>query len=57
MLRVLTSRGTEFCGSLEHHEYEMYLALEGIEHTKTKARILQTNEICERFHNTMLQEF
>lgn len=40
-----------------HHEYKLYLALEGIEHTKTKARSPQTNGICERFHKTMLQEF
>jgi transposase InsO family protein len=57
MLRVLTDRGTEYCGSPEHHEFELYLALEGIEHTKTKARSPQTNGICERFHKTMLQEF
>lgn len=57
LLRVLTDRGTEFCGTVEHHEYELYLALEQVEHTKTKARSPQTNGICERFHKTMLQEF
>lgn len=57
LLRVLTDRGTEYCGSPEHHEFELYLALEGIEHTKTKARSPQTNGICERFHKTILQEF
>ena len=31
LLRVLTARGTEYCGSLEHHEYELYLAIENIE--------------------------
>ena len=43
LLRVLTARGTEYCGSLEHHEYELYLAIENIDHTKTKARHPQTN--------------
>lgn len=57
LLRVLTDRGTEFCGNKEHHEYELYLAVEGIDHTKTKARRPQTNGICERFQKTMLNEF
>ena len=26
LLRVLTDRGTEYCGSLQHHEYQLYLA-------------------------------
>jgi transposase len=57
LLRVLTDRGTEFCGSREHHEYELYLTVEDIEHTKTKARHPQTNGICERFHRTIQEEF
>jgi transposase InsO family protein len=57
VLRVLTDRGTEYCGAREHHEFQLYLALENIDHTKTKARSPQTNGICERFHKTMLQEF
>ena len=57
LLRVLTDRGTEFCGNKEHHEYELYLAVEDIDHTKTKARHPQTNGICERFQKTMLNEF
>ena len=57
ILRILTDRGTEFCGKVEHHDYELYLALTGIEHTKTKAKSPQTNGICERFHKTILQEF
>jgi transposase InsO family protein len=55
--RVLTDRGTEFCGRPESHEYELYLAVENIDHTRTKARSPQTNGICERFHKTMLDEF
>lgn len=57
MLRILTDRGTEYCGKAEQHDYQLYLALNEIEHTKTKARHPQTNGICERFHKTILQEF
>ena len=57
LLRVLTDRGTEYCGAREHHEYELYLALEDIDHSKTKAKHPQTNGICERFHRTMQDEF
>lgn len=57
MLRILTDRGTEYCGKAEHHDYQLYLALNDIEHTKTKVRSPQTNGICERFHKTILQEF
>ena len=57
MLRILTDRGTEYCGKAEQHDYQLYLALNDIEHTKTKVQSPQTNGICERFHKTMLQEF
>ncbi len=57
LLRMLTDRGTEYCGKLETHDYELYLGVNGIEHTKTKAQHPQTNGICERFHKTILQEF
>jgi transposase InsO family protein len=57
LLRMLTDRGTEYCGNPEHHEYELYLALEDIDHTRTKAESPQTNGICERFHKTILNEF
>lgn len=57
LLRILTDRGTEFCGNPEHHEYQLYLSLEDIDHTKTKARSPQTNGICERFHKTIQDEF
>ena len=55
--RVLTDRGTEYCGQPQSHEYELYLAVENIDHTRTKARSPQTNGICERFNKTILQEF
>jgi len=57
LLRVLTDRGTEYCGAREHHEYQLYLALEDIDHSRTKARHPQTNGICERFHKTLQDEF
>ncbi len=57
VLRILTDRGTEYCGKVEQHDYQLYLALNEIEHTRTKARHPQTNGICERFHKTILQEF
>lgn len=57
VLRILTDRGTEFCGKLEQHDYQLYLAMNDIEHTRTKAASPQTNGICERFHKTILQEF
>jgi transposase InsO family protein len=55
--RMLTDRGTEFCGAHDRHEYELYLAIEDIDHTRTKVKSPQTNGICERFHKTMLEEF
>jgi transposase InsO family protein len=57
LLRVLTDRGSEYCGNREHHEYQLYLAVENIDHSKTKARSPQSNGICERFHKTVLDEF
>jgi transposase InsO family protein len=57
LLRVLTDRGTEYCGAREHHEFQLYLTIEDIDHTKTKAKSPQTNGICERFHRTMQDEF
>ncbi|MFP4370524.1 MAG: IS481 family transposase [Candidatus Kapaibacterium sp.] len=57
LLRILTDRGTEYCGKRQHHEFELYLAVEDIDHTKTKARSPQTNGICERFHRTIQDEF
>jgi transposase InsO family protein len=55
--RVLTDRGSEYCGNPERHEYELYLAIENIDHSRTKTKSPQTNGICERFHKTMLDEF
>jgi transposase InsO family protein len=57
LLRILTDRGTEYCGNREQHEYQLYMAIENIDHSKTKARHPQTNGICERFHKTIQDEF
>jgi transposase InsO family protein len=57
MLRILTDRGTEYCGRVEQHDYQLYLAINDIDHAKTKAMSPQTNGICERFHKTILNEF
>jgi len=57
LLRMLTDRGTEYCGKPDQHDYQLYLAIEDIDHTKTKAKSPQTNGICERFHRTILEEF
>lgn len=55
--RILTDRGTEYCGKLEKHPYQLYLDLEAIDHTRTKTQSPQTNGICERFHRTIQDEF
>lgn len=57
LLRILTDRGTEYCGKVENHAYQLYLAMEDIDHSRTKANHPQTNGICERFHKTMKNEF
>jgi len=57
VLRILTDRGTEYCGKPEQHDFQLFMAIYDIEHTKTKAKSPQTNGICERFHKTILQEF
>jgi transposase InsO family protein len=55
--RILPDRGTEYCGTPDRHPYELYLALEHIEHTRTTTKHPQTNGICERFTKTLLDEF
>lgn len=57
VLSILTDRGTEYCGKVEQHDTQLNLAINDIDHTKTKAMSPQTNGICERFHRTILQEF
>jgi len=57
LLRILTDRGIEYFGAREHHEFQLYLSIEDIDHTRPKAKSPQTNGICERFHRTMQEEF
>jgi transposase InsO family protein len=57
LLCMLTDRGSEYCGNPERHEYELYLAVEDVDHSRTKTKSPQTNGICERFHKTVLNEF
>ena len=57
LTRILTDRGTEYCGAPDRHPYELYLAVEDIDHTRTKTKSPQTNGICERFNKTLLDEF
>ena len=57
LLRILTDRGTEYCGAPARHPYELYLAVEDIDHTRTKTKSPQTNGIGERLHKTLLNEF
>jgi transposase InsO family protein len=57
ILRMLTDRGTEYCGRPEEHDYQLFLAINNIDHTKTKVKSPQQNGICERFHRTILNEF
>lgn len=55
--RALTDHSTEYCGTHDWHDYELYLPIENIDHTRTKNKSPQTNGICERFHKTLLDEF
>ena len=57
LLRMLTDRGTEYCGNREAHEYQLYLAVENIDHSRTRVKSPQSNGICERFQKTVLNEF
>ena len=57
MLRILTDRGTEYCGRVEQHDYQLYLAINDIDHTKTKSDVATDTGICERFHKTIWNEF
>jgi hypothetical protein len=42
--RILTDRGSEYCGAPERHEYELYLAVENIDHNRTKVKSPQTKD-------------
>jgi transposase InsO family protein len=53
---ILTDNGPEFCGT-QNHPFELFLALNDIEHRRTKVRTPRTNGFIERFNRTVLNEF
>jgi transposase InsO family protein len=53
---VLTDNGREYCGT-ESHPYEVYLALNDLQHRRTKVKSPRTNGFVERFNRTILDEF
>jgi len=53
---LLTDNGREFCGT-DAHPYELYLALNDVEHRRIQVRTPQTNGFVERFHRTVKEEF
>ena len=57
LLRVLTDRSTEYCGRMGSHDYQLFLSVKDIDHSRTKARHPQSNGMVERFHKTILEEF
>ena len=57
LLRILTDRGTEYCGRIETHPYQLFLHLNSVEHSKTKVRHPQTNGSTERLNQIIQNEF
>ncbi len=57
LLRVLTDRGSEYGGRMEKHPYQLFLHLNDIEHSRTKARHPQTNGCTERLNQIIREEF
>jgi hypothetical protein len=47
-LRVLTDRGSEYCGNPERHEHELYFAVEDIDHSRTNTKSPQTTDVIDR---------
>jgi hypothetical protein len=44
---VLTDRGTEFC-STQSHDYEFYLGVEDLDHSRTKTKSPQTTDVIDK---------
>jgi hypothetical protein len=57
LLRTLTDRGAEYCGAESRHPYQLFLHLNTIEHSRTKARHPQTNGCTERLNQIIQEEF
>jgi hypothetical protein len=57
VLRMLTDRGTGYCGRPETHHFQLLLYFNEIEHTKTKVRHPQINGSCEKLNQNIQEEF
>lgn len=57
VLRVLTDRGPEYSGRADAHAYQLFLNLNDIDYSITKARHPQTNGSCEKLNQTIEREF
>jgi len=57
VLRILSDNGPEYCGRPETHPYQLFLHLNGIEHTRIRVRHPQTNGAVERLNQTIQEEF
>ncbi len=57
LLRTLTDRGSEYCGHPDTHPYQLFLHLNDMEHSRTKARHPQTNGCTERLNQIIQDEF
>lgn len=53
ILRMLTDRGTEYCGKVEHHDYELYLAVMKL--TTLKQRLVIPKQMV--FVNVFIKQF
>lgn len=54
---LLTDNGREYCGLPLHHPFELFLAVNQIEHRHTRVHSPGTNGFCERFNRTIKEEF
>ena len=50
VLRILTDRGTEYCDRVDKHDFQLFLASNDIDHTKTKVN-------CKRCVAPMVSRF
>ena len=57
VFRVLTDRGTEYGWNNLDPPYQLFLHLNGIRHSRTKARHPQTNGAVERLNQIIQEEF
>ncbi len=54
---MLTDNGREYCGRSVQHLFELFCAVDQIEHRRTDISSPETNGFCERFHRTVKEEF